>query len=123
MPAARPWFCIRHCALLTRSSRKSSSVLDGKFSDRNPLVVHRPFSPSRNALMETTTQPTTQTRPVKALSARRDAVQSNKPSAAEAPGVEKQSPRADVSSDEPESRGLLGGLTSSTWPVEATMGT
>jgi hypothetical protein len=51
--------------------------------------------------METTTQPTTQTRPVKALSARRDAVQSNKPSAAEAPGVEKQSPRADMSSDEP----------------------
>jgi hypothetical protein len=51
--------------------------------------------------METTTQPTTQTRPVKALSARRDAVQSNKPSTAEAPGVEKQSPRADMSSDEP----------------------
>ena len=51
--------------------------------------------------METRTQPTTPNPPVKSLTGRRDAVQSTKTSATQLPHIETQSPRGDVSSDEP----------------------
>lgn len=51
--------------------------------------------------METTTHPTAPTSPVKSLTGRRDAVQSTKTSATQLPHVETQSPRVEMSSDEP----------------------
>jgi hypothetical protein len=74
---------------------EAGGVLTAGFCSPNPFPL------LRNALMETSAQPTAPTPSVKSFTGRREAARSTKASPTQSPHVDTQSPRVETSSDEP----------------------